>query len=112
MLDTDSKPAILTNMNATPHTTQPIDTKGEIMADTRECLKCKGLQLAQTVSDDITITQYRCLNCGRIDEPGLVPNTRRIVYERPGRYSDLSADNLRRRQRAKEKEYAQRRNWR
>ena len=61
------------------------------------CPKCQGLQLAQTLHEDLTIHQYRCLNCGRIDEPGLVPNTRRIAYERTGKYADPSANVLQRR---------------
>lgn len=63
------------------------------MSDTRICPKCKGLQFAQTVIDDLVIRQYRCMNCGRIDEPGLVPLTRRITYE-----------NSERRARARERE--------
>jgi len=50
------------------------------MADARTCPKCAGLQLKQIVSEDCVITQFRCLNCGRIDEPGLVPNFRIFTW--------------------------------
>lgn len=82
------------------------------MGSTRECLKCRGLQVYQTVSEDLTIHQYRCLNCGRIDEPGLVVNTRRIVYDRLGKYSDASAATIRRRQLERAREAGRRRSGR
>lgn len=41
------------------------------------CPKCSGLQISERLREEtLTIIQIHCINCGRIEEPGLVPNTK------------------------------------
>lgn len=68
---------------------------------TRACVKCTGLQVRQVIREDATIIQYRCLNCGRIDEPGLVPNARVFTWGM-GQYT-AAAQKARRDRKAEER---------
>lgn len=43
------------------------------------CPKCSGLQIQERLREEtLTIIQIHCINCGRIEEPGLVPH--RKIY--------------------------------
>jgi uncharacterized Zn finger protein len=47
------------------------------MAILPRCPKCHGLQISERLREETqVILQLHCLNCGRIDEPGLVPNSK------------------------------------
>ena len=47
------------------------------MAILPRCPKCHGLQVQERLrAETLTILQIHCINCGRIEEPGLVPNTK------------------------------------
>jgi len=47
------------------------------MAILPRCPKCNGLQIQERLREEtLTIIQIHCLNCGRIEEPGLTPNTK------------------------------------
>ena len=47
------------------------------MATIPRCPKCNGLQIEERLREEtLVILQLHCINCGRIEEPGLVPNTK------------------------------------
>jgi len=47
------------------------------MAILPRCPKCHGLQIEERLREETpVILQLHCINCGRIEEPGLVPNTK------------------------------------
>lgn len=47
------------------------------MAILPRCPKCNGLQISERLREEtLTIIQIHCLNCGRIEEPGLVPHSK------------------------------------
>lgn len=47
------------------------------MAILPRCPKCQGLQISERLREEtLTIIQIHCLNCGRIEEPGLVPHSK------------------------------------
>ena len=47
------------------------------MAILPRCPKCQGLQIQERLrAETLVIVQIQCINCGRIEEPGLAPNTK------------------------------------
>lgn len=92
-------------MNVTPHKHETPSQAQRNVNQALRCAKCTGCLVEQQIREDtLTVAQWRCLNCGLIEEPGLVPNARRIAYTRSGKYSTPSAEVIRRRERLKEQQ--------